>query len=266
MGFITSLFGGAGSTLITVLFALGIVLVLIILGVWALKMLFTATGNVGRGNNRRLSVIDNTAIDPKRQLVLVRRDNVEHLLVLGGPQDMVVETNITPPPDPEPLKRPKRRLPSLQKAEPPKQSEPVAERIQESAPKPPPAPEPRETPAVAPIPVAASSVSIVGESDSETDTTSTQTRTRRRLTSLRHTGLLRPANRIEPEVHPQPSNDENEFDNEETNDSDTKSAELNSTTADEVVVEAEKTTDDSGSDSPDENHDAQDQEDHKAGK
>src|SRR5262249_49192395 len=33
-------------------------------------------------------------IDSRRRLVLIRRDNVEHLLIIGGPSDVVVEQNI----------------------------------------------------------------------------------------------------------------------------------------------------------------------------
>ena len=33
-------------------------------------------------------------MDGKRKLLLVRRDDVEHLLIIGGPVDMVVETGI----------------------------------------------------------------------------------------------------------------------------------------------------------------------------
>jgi hypothetical protein len=39
-------------------------------------------------------VIDAAAVDGRRRLVLVRRDNVEHLLMIGGPADLVVEPNI----------------------------------------------------------------------------------------------------------------------------------------------------------------------------
>jgi hypothetical protein len=42
----------------------------------------------------RLAVIDAAAVDGRRRLVLVRRDNIEHLIMIGGPSDIVVETNI----------------------------------------------------------------------------------------------------------------------------------------------------------------------------
>ena len=43
---------------------------------------------------KRLEVMDHASIDGRRRLVLVRRDNVEHLIMIGGPVDLVVETGI----------------------------------------------------------------------------------------------------------------------------------------------------------------------------
>ncbi|MFA5958484.1 hypothetical protein [Hyphomicrobium sp.] len=43
---------------------------------------------------RRLEVVDHASIDGKRRLVLIRRDDVEHLLLTGGPVDVVIETGI----------------------------------------------------------------------------------------------------------------------------------------------------------------------------
>jgi len=105
--FITSLFGGSGNTIVTAAFALGIVIVLIILGVWLLKLVFSASSNVTRGRNRRLSIVDSLPIDQKRQLLIVRRDNVEHLILTGGPQDVVVESGI--PAEEVPASPPTRR-------------------------------------------------------------------------------------------------------------------------------------------------------------
>jgi flagellar protein FliO/FliZ len=50
--------------------------------------------NANRGRMPRLAVIDAAAVDGRRRLVLVRRDNIEHLLMIGGPTDIVVEQNI----------------------------------------------------------------------------------------------------------------------------------------------------------------------------
>src|SRR5262249_11824254 len=48
----------------------------------------------GRGRQPRRAVIDAATVDGRRRLVLIRRDNVEHLLIIGGPTDVVVEQNI----------------------------------------------------------------------------------------------------------------------------------------------------------------------------
>jgi flagellar protein FliO/FliZ len=42
----------------------------------------------------RLEVIDYANVDGKRRLLLIRRDDVEHLIMTGGPVDMVIETGI----------------------------------------------------------------------------------------------------------------------------------------------------------------------------
>lgn len=41
---------------------------------------------------RRLSVVETLYIDPKRRLVIVRRDNKEHLLLMGVSGDVLVES------------------------------------------------------------------------------------------------------------------------------------------------------------------------------
>jgi hypothetical protein len=48
----------------------------------------------GRNRKTRLAVMDAAAVDSHRRLVLVRRDDVEHLILIGGPTDVVVEQNI----------------------------------------------------------------------------------------------------------------------------------------------------------------------------
>src|SRR5258708_19092642 len=47
-----------------------------------------------RGRQPRLAVIDAAAVDARRRLILIKRDNVEHLLMIGGPTDIVGESNI----------------------------------------------------------------------------------------------------------------------------------------------------------------------------
>jgi flagellar protein FliO/FliZ len=81
---------------LTFLFAFIAVLALIGVAAWLVRRF--AANRLGANTNRarmpRLAVIDAAAVDGRRRLVLVRRDNVEHLLMIGGPSDIVVEPNI----------------------------------------------------------------------------------------------------------------------------------------------------------------------------
>lgn len=47
-----------------------------------------------QGKPKRVGVVEATSLDGRRRLVLVRRDNVEHLIMTGGPVDVVIETGI----------------------------------------------------------------------------------------------------------------------------------------------------------------------------
>lgn len=47
-----------------------------------------------RRGEPRLAVVEHASVDGKRRLVLIRRDDVEHLILTGGPVDVVVETGI----------------------------------------------------------------------------------------------------------------------------------------------------------------------------
>jgi hypothetical protein len=53
----------------------------------------------GRNRQPRLQVLDAAAVDTRRRLVLVRRDDVEHLIMIGGPTDIVIESRILPDTD-----------------------------------------------------------------------------------------------------------------------------------------------------------------------
>src|ERR1700759_1375450 len=79
-------------------FILAFVAVLALIGVAAWLVRRFAGNRLGANPNRsrmpRLAVIDAAAVDGRRRLVLVRRDNVEHLLMIGGPTDIVVEPNL----------------------------------------------------------------------------------------------------------------------------------------------------------------------------
>lgn len=77
--------------------ALVVVLALAVLILWAIRR-FGAdrlAASAARGRQPRLGVVDQVSMpDGRRKLVIVRRDNVEHLVMIGGPTDVVVEQNI----------------------------------------------------------------------------------------------------------------------------------------------------------------------------
>jgi hypothetical protein len=79
-------------------FVLAFLIVLGLIGATAWAIRRFGTGRLGganaRGRQPRLGVIDYASVDARRRLILVRRDNVEHLLMIGGPTDVVVEANI----------------------------------------------------------------------------------------------------------------------------------------------------------------------------
>lgn len=80
--------------------ALIFVLALIGLATWLARRLgFGGKVTSLRGSQRRLQVSEVTTIDSKHRAVLIRRDDVEHLVMLGVNNDVVIETGIEPPPD-----------------------------------------------------------------------------------------------------------------------------------------------------------------------
>ncbi|HOV05172.1 MAG TPA: flagellar biosynthetic protein FliO, partial [Kaistiaceae bacterium] len=89
-------FGEGGARAAQFIFALIFVLLLIAIGAFLLRRFaavrFGATS--GRSRQPRLAIMDAAPIDTRRRLVLIRRDNIEHLLLIGGPSDVVVEQNI----------------------------------------------------------------------------------------------------------------------------------------------------------------------------
>lgn len=68
----------------------------IILAVLALLFVVVRSlgGRVRGGKGARLGISEYHEIDKDRRLVLVRRDDYEHLVLIGGAQDVVIETGI----------------------------------------------------------------------------------------------------------------------------------------------------------------------------
>ncbi|MBK3425623.1 hypothetical protein HPY25_27520, partial [Methylobacterium sp. IIF4SW-B5] len=58
------------------------------------RLTLGGNGSGGRSRQPRLGIVDIYELDRQRQLILLRRDNTEHLLLVGGPNDVVVERNI----------------------------------------------------------------------------------------------------------------------------------------------------------------------------
>ncbi|MCF6326067.1 MAG: flagellar biosynthetic protein FliO [Devosiaceae bacterium] len=93
MGFLTGLFGGE-TNIWTILLALIIVIALIFFGVWILKLIFKASVTIAGGRKRRLAMVDSLAIDNKRNIILIRRDNVEHLIMVSNTGELLIEGSI----------------------------------------------------------------------------------------------------------------------------------------------------------------------------
>ena len=90
-----TLFGVSLPTPVNFVIAFVVVLALIGAATWLVRRFGTTRLDASaRGRQPRLAVIDSATVDARRKLIIIRRDNVEHLLMIGGPSDVVVETNI----------------------------------------------------------------------------------------------------------------------------------------------------------------------------
>jgi hypothetical protein len=91
-----SLFGSEMPLAARFFIAFLVVLALIGLTAWLVRRFGSSRlgGGSTRGRQPRLAVIDAASVDGRRRLVLIRRDNIEHLLMIGGPSDVVIEPNI----------------------------------------------------------------------------------------------------------------------------------------------------------------------------
>jgi flagellar protein FliO/FliZ len=77
-----------------------LVFVLGLIGVFAwLLRRFGPPARFRVSGRHRLSIVEIAPIDARRRLVLLRRDDTEHLILLGQTQDLVIETGIAPPRD-----------------------------------------------------------------------------------------------------------------------------------------------------------------------
>ena len=71
---------------------LGAVVLAVLIFAWL--MIRALGGRVRAKRGSRLGISEYYEVDKSRFLVLVRRDNVEHLVLVGGSQDVVIEAGI----------------------------------------------------------------------------------------------------------------------------------------------------------------------------
>src|SRR5262249_60676117 len=78
---------GEGQTGLKVFLFVIVVLALLALAFWLVRRFAGGRlgGGAARGRQPRLALIDQATVDGRRRLVLIPRDNVEHLLIIGGP-------------------------------------------------------------------------------------------------------------------------------------------------------------------------------------
>ncbi len=82
------------NSVLALLFVLGLIGAL----AWLVRragLLPGIAGAMGRTSPARLGVRETISIDPRHRLVLVARDDVEHLLLIGPSGDLVIERRIT---------------------------------------------------------------------------------------------------------------------------------------------------------------------------
>lgn len=85
--------------LLKAVLSLVLVLGLLLVTLWAIKYI-EVNSSKNRffkklNENRRLEIIEVKKIDAKNSIILLRRDNFEHLLLLGN-SNLLIESNITP--------------------------------------------------------------------------------------------------------------------------------------------------------------------------
>jgi flagellar biogenesis protein FliO len=78
------------------LISLGLISATVGMATWGVRRFRTGSwgGASTRAREPRLAVVARISVDESRQLILVRRDNVEHLLMIGWRTDVIIDANI----------------------------------------------------------------------------------------------------------------------------------------------------------------------------
>jgi flagellar biogenesis protein FliO len=139
------LLGQNGAVVAQYLITLIVVLALVVLVVWLVRRYaLTGVAAGARGRMPRLAIVDALSLDSRNRLVLVRRDNVEHLLLIGGQTNVLVEPAIVrtrvaqkpaqpqpaPPPAPSPIRAASQPISPPPPQPPPSSSQPTLTRRQ----------------------------------------------------------------------------------------------------------------------------------------
>lgn len=133
------------STPVKAIISLAFVLLLVVVAGLILRRItggrLKFPGQGARARQPRLGIVDVFEMDRQRQLVLLRRDNVEHLVMIGGPNDLVIEASI--------VRSARTQVPiAAEPVDMPLQPEPRQPAV--AAPEPAAAPPPRAAPAALP--------------------------------------------------------------------------------------------------------------------
>jgi hypothetical protein len=94
---IAGLLGPEAGRGVTIIVALALIAVLIVGLVWVLRRLMMPQAVSSKALNGRISVVGAVPVDTQRRLVLLKRDGIEHLVMIGGPNDVVIESGIGRP-------------------------------------------------------------------------------------------------------------------------------------------------------------------------
>jgi hypothetical protein len=96
LSFMDLVSGETGARLVIAVASVGLALAVFAGILWVVRnrpiapLLSRAT----RDRQKRIVVVESAMVDTRRRVVLIRRDNVEHLVLIGGPADLVVESGI----------------------------------------------------------------------------------------------------------------------------------------------------------------------------
>ena len=124
--------GPLGVTVIAVVVALVVLFAILHFGFHVFRR------RKGKGRTRssvtsdsRVEVLETTVIDAERKLVLIRCDRIEHLIMIGGAGDLVVENDVRKvrgpgaPPAKVPGIETEKRVPTIQRSTPPASTSPI---------------------------------------------------------------------------------------------------------------------------------------------